>query len=351
MASGERHDQRDLPVYLLADVPRRIRRMLLTPAMRWRVIVEQVSKIEHDVLLETVLRIRDAGEKSPTRISDLLQLPEDLVRHLLAWAAVENQGVTHDGQLQASASRVGWVYRDIATGELWPDPGDEVPPLETRFLSRYRAEFNRGTPGRPDIVECLLLDTQETDAEQMEPTTIELARFSRASADPNRRTAIVSSAESCLVASPVVRLTAGCVVQTTRGVPHLSLSQHLAKAGQQHENVSRWLAGVPRETAPLGAELPLRRALSELREVADDGASAGETFEAAAVLSRVEFCLSRFVDQFQYLHGIHAEAGPGPESVTVLGTRFGLAEGDAALLTTSGRGTTGLKVTRLLLAA
>ena len=153
--------------------------------------------------------------------------------------------VTEDGQLQTSASRVGWVYRDMATGELWPDPGAEAPPLATRFMSRYRAQFNRGTPGRPDIVECLLLDTPETTV--AEPTNFELARFSRASNDPNRRTAIVSSGEECLVASPVVGLKAGCVVQTTRGVPHLSLSQHLARAGQKYENVSRWLAAVPRD--------------------------------------------------------------------------------------------------------
>ena len=153
------------------------------------------------------------------------------------------------------------------------------------------------------------------------------------------------------MASPVVGLTARCVVQTTRGVPHLSLSQHLAKAGQQHVTVSRWLAGIPRATAPEGTELPLRRALSELRGMADHRTRAGETFEEVIVLSRVELCLSRFVDQFQYLHGIHAEVDPGPESVTVLGKWFGLTEGDAALLTTSGRGTTGLKVARLLLAA
>jgi hypothetical protein len=323
--------------------------MLLTLAFRWRVIVEQVSEVEHDVILETVLRIRDAGEESPTRIADLLQLPEDLIRHLLAWAAADQMKVTHDGQLQTSASRVGWVYRDIATGELWPDPGDEMPPLATRFISGYRAEFNRGTPGRPDIVECLLLDTPETIPAN--PTNFELARFSRASADPNRRTAIVSSGEPCLVASPVVGLPAGCIVQTTRGVPHLSLSRYLANAAQQSENVSRWLAGVPKATGLRGTELPLQRALSELRDVADDQTPTAQTFEAAAVLSRVEFCLSRFVDQFQYLHGIHTDADPGPGSVAVLSARFGLTEGDAGLLTESGCGTTSLKVTRLLLAA
>jgi hypothetical protein len=346
MASGGR---RDLPVYLLADPQRGTRHMLLTPAFRWRVIVEQVSEVEHDVILETVLRIRDAGEESPTRVADLLQLPEDLVRHLLAWAAADHMKVTYDGQLQTSASRVGWVYRDIATGELWPGTGDEVPPLATRFISRYRAEFNRGTPGRPDIVKCLLLDTPETTPAS--PTIFELARFSRASADPNRRTAIVSSGEPCLVASPVAGLAAGCVVQTSRGVPHLSLSQHLAKAAQQYESVSRWLAGVPRATALGGTELPLRRALSELHDVADNQTPTAETFEVAAVLSRVELCLSRFVDQFQYLHSIHAEADPGPGSVAVLSARFGLTEDDAALLANSERGTTGRKVTRLLLTA
>ena len=346
MASG---GWRDLPVYLLADLPRHTRHMLLTQAVRWRVIVEQVREIEHDVLLETVLRIRDAGEESPTRIADLLQLPDDLIRHLLAWAATDQMKVTHDGQLQTSESRVGWVYRDIATGELWPDSGDEVPPLATRFISSSRAEFNRGTPGRPNIVECRLLEPSETIT--ADPTNFELARFSRASADPNRRTAIVSSGEPCLVASPVVSLAAGCIVQTSRGVPHLSLSRYLAKAAEEHQNLSRWLAGVPQATAPRGTEPPLRRALSELRDVADDQTPTAPTFEAVAVLSRVEFCLSRFVDQFQYLHGIHADAALGPGSAAVLSARFGLTEGDAGLLTEPARGIVSLKVTRLLLAA
>jgi hypothetical protein len=339
----------DLPVYILADPPRRKRRMLLSPAVRWRVIVEQISEIEHDVVLETVLRIRAAGEVSPTRIADLLQLPEDLVRHLLAQAATGGLNITQDGQLQTSASKVAWVYRDMATGELWPDSADEVPPLATRFTSRHRAQFNRGTPGRPDIVECLLLDTPETTVAK--PTSIELARFSRASNDPNRRTAIVSSGEECLVASPIVGLTAGCAVQTTRGIPHLSLSQHLARAAQQDASVSRWLAAVPRETVPHGTEVPLRRALSELRDIVGDWTKAGETFETDATLSRVDFCLSRFVDQFRYLYGIEADADPGPGSAAVLGVRFGLTEDDAALLANSERGTIGRKVTRLLLAA
>lgn len=351
MVSAGRPDRSSLPVYLLANLPRRTRRMLLTPAFRWRVIVEQVSEIKHDVILETVMRIRDAGEKSPTRIADRLQLPEGLIRHLLAWAATERLEVTHDGQLQASESRVGWVYRDIATGELWPDPGNEVPPLAVRFVSRYRAKFNRGTLGIPDDVDCLLLDTPQPDIAQAEPTTLELARFSRASADPNRRTAIVSSGESCLVASPVVGQATGCVVQTTRGGPQVSLSQLLARAGQQHESISRWLADVPREAAALGTEVPLQRALSELRDVAGDRTLTGETFQGALILSRVDLCLNRFVDQFHYLYSIGAEPVPDQGTGAVLGARFGLAEDEAALLAEAGHGTTAHRVTGLLLAA
>ena len=345
MASAERHD---LAVYTLADLPSRTRHVLLTPAVRWRVVVEQVSEIEHDVILDTVLRIRAAGEVSPTRVSDLLQLPEDLVRHLLAQAATEGMRVTGDGRLQTSASRVAWVYRDLATGELWPDPAAEVPPLTVRFTSRNRARFDRGTAGRPITVGCLLLDTPETIA--AEPTNIELARFSRASGDRSRRTAIVSSGEPCLVASPVVGLTAGYAVETTRGVPHLSLSQHLAKAGQRYEPVARWLAGVPRTAPSESTDLPLRRAISELRDVAADRTPKRETFEPVTILSRVELCLSRFVDQFQYLHGIVAEVDPGTEAIAVLNEQFGLKRDTAGLLARSERGTIGLKVARLLLA-
>lgn len=320
--------------------------MLLAPAIRWRVIVEQVSEIKHDIILETVLQIRDAGEKSAPRIADRLQLPEDLIRHLLAQAATEGMQVSQDGELQASASRVAWVYRDIATGELWPDPGDEVPPLAVRFRSRYQAQFDRGSAGRPDMVRCLLLDTTETTA--AEPTSIELARFSRASSDANRRTAIVSSGEPCLVASPVVGQAAGCFVETTRGVPHVSLTQQLAKAGQQYPGVSRWLASVPKAPAPKGGEMPLRRAVAELRDMTADRTSSSAAADPGTILSRIDLCLSRFVDQFQYHHGV-AAGDPGAESVTALSGRSGLPAAAAALLLGAARGTVGFKAAGLLL--
>ena len=67
MVSAERHD---LPVYTLADLPPRARHVLLAPAVRWRVVVEQVVEIEHDVILDTVsgsaLPARPLRPASPT---------------------------------------------------------------------------------------------------------------------------------------------------------------------------------------------------------------------------------------------------------------------------------------------
>ena len=160
----------------------------------------------------------------------------------------------------------------------------------------------------------------------------------------------MSSGEICLVASRVVGLTTGCAVEATRGVPHLSLSQQLSRAGRQYEAVSRWLAGVPKAAAAAGADLPLRRAVSELRDVVTAGTPKREAFEPVTILSRVELCLGRFADQFQYLHGVPVEADLPPGAVAVLSGQFGLTPDAAGLMARSGRGTVGFKVACLLAA-
>lgn len=346
MASAVWHDR---PVYTLAPLPTQSRHVVLTPAIRWRVIIEEVIEIKHDVMLDAVLRIRAAGETSPTSIADLLQIPEDLVRHLLFQAAATRMQVTHDGRVEAGTSTVSWIYRDLETGELWPHPAKEVPPIVLRFTSRYRARFDRGTAGRPIPVECLLMETKHTTA--ADPTSVELARFSRASADPNRRTALVSAGEPCMIASPVVAMTSGHAVWTTRGVPHLTLSQRLTDLGRQNESVRSWLATVPKSAAAPQTDLPLRQAMAELREVSDERKADHQTVDDLTVLSRIELCLSRFVDQMCYAAGISNTGTMGAAAAASAGQGAGLSRDLARAWAHADPGTAGHKVLRLLVVA
>src|SRR3954451_7058 len=146
MASG---DSRNLPAYLISDWPTRFRHALVTPATRWRVVIEDLVDVEHDVILNTVLRIRQAGERDAARISDLLQLPEDLIRYLLDAANQVGMSAKSGNSIVARASTVGWLYRDRATGELWPQAGEQVAPTEVRYSGTFRGRFEIGTFGKP----------------------------------------------------------------------------------------------------------------------------------------------------------------------------------------------------------
>src|SRR4051794_11462605 len=105
-------DSKELPAYRLGPWPWKVRHALATPATRWRVFIEDQEPIEHDVIMNTVLRIRQAGERDASRIADLLQLPQDLIRYLLATADQERLDAARTGQgIVALRSTVGWIYR------------------------------------------------------------------------------------------------------------------------------------------------------------------------------------------------------------------------------------------------
>lgn len=301
MAAGNPHD---LPAYTLADLPDRTRYVVLTPAHRWRVVIEWTVPTGKDILLETVLRLRDAGEQSPSRISDLMQLPDDLVRHLLARAAAERMHVAPDGGTTSTDTQVAWVYRDTATSELWPQPATQRPPLPIHF-DRHVGSWEEGSAGRPVRLEGLRITAD--DREAVTPTHVELARFSRASDDPHRRTVIVGSDESCLVASPVRSTSAGFVIETTLGTPQVGLSRRLRQLAREHPYIDRWLRRIPMSAPDLAPAEPLREAMDELRDLLDDllrraGPAPREisTGTFHAFLGRIEFTLRRLCDHLGY---------------------------------------------------
>lgn len=336
----------DSPVYTISDLPRQTRHVVLTPAMRWRVVIEKVEAVEYDVMLETVLRIRAAGERSPHAIADRLQLPEELVRHLLAQSSTGKLAVTPDRKVVSSTTTVAWAYRDLATGELWSETGDEMPPVPVRFTSPHRGRFDMGTAGRPVTVQCLLLDSPERAA--AEPTSVELTQFRRGSTGRDRRTAVVGSGEPCLVASPVSNLGAGSVIETTNGLPHLSLTQHLARMRARHTAIAEWLDRVPAAVATPTARTPLASAIDELRSALDDFTSRRSEHDTDLIVGRTVFCLSRAYDHHQYFHRHAAPVEPMPTPLPVVADRLGLDHASASTLAQAADGTPARMVARLL---
>ncbi|WP_030491993.1 hypothetical protein [Micromonospora chokoriensis] len=293
-------DVRELPVYTLSELSRWVRstrHTVLTPAARWRVVVEQLTPISSDILLETVLELRMAGETSSERISDLLQIPVDLVQHLQARITTDKLKYSGDGQIRTGKSSVTWVYRDLATGELWPESATDAPQKNVRYERTFAGTHEAGTAGRPELIHCVVLDHEGTEPRQ--PTSIELARFSSASRDPNRRTVLVSDAERCLVMSPLMRTSSGLAVMTSLGTPHVGLTQALGRFSAHNQQARRWLQGVPATGQPVRRRrTPLVAAIDELRDSLTEWRDSHH--DRDHLISRAELALRRACDQRWY---------------------------------------------------
>ncbi|MET7423602.1 hypothetical protein [Dactylosporangium sp. NPDC005555] len=326
-------DLREMPVYALSERSRSgrsTRHTVLTPAARWRVVVEQLTPIPGDILLETVIQLRMAGETSNERISDLLQIPVDLVRHLQARILTDRLERSAGGQVRTGKSSVTWVYRDLATGELWPEPATDAPQMNVRYERKFVGTHVAGTAGRPVLIHCLVLDTEAS--EPREPTSIDLARFSSASKDPNRRTVLVSDAERCLVMSPLLRTTSDVAVMTSLGTPHVGLTQALSRFCAQNQQARRWLQNVPATDQPgRQRRTPLAAAIDELHEALADWRISRP--DRDHLISRAEFALRRACDQRWYTaHRDSFEASADEAGKARLIEKLGLSSEDANAL-------------------
>lgn len=337
-------DLYDLPVYLLGDLPLRVRHCLVVRARRWRAVVNVVHPVEDDILLDAVVRIHRAGETSSVRIADLLQLPQPLVEHLQQRATSEQIRVSATGSLESARTRTAWVYRDLITGELWPDPAAETPPVPLRYVGPTESVLERGTAGRPIMIHCLLLPYGGHPGPT--PSVLELSRFGRASREPGRRTSVVSEGEDCLIISPLRGTPSGPIAETSRGVLHLSLTRHLEKAAAS-ESVAHWLSKV--QTTDFGRVLPLRAAVVDL--IAAVHYLREEPGEAAAraVLAHVELTLRRYCDQAWYMLGVDPSTLTESPQTPGLAAALRITEDEAGALLAGGTDTAGSAVAGLAL--
>jgi hypothetical protein len=342
-------DPRDLPAYRLADLPRSTTHCVVTPGWRWRVIVQASTAVGADLLLRTVVRLRQAGVTSTLRISDLLQLSYDLVEHLNGLAARKGLYIDAEREVQAPDTRVAWIYRDLRTDELWPEPAPEQPPVSLQFVSTRRAWFEQGSAGAPVRVHAVLLPADLT--EPATPTPAELIRFSKASSDPGRRTAVVGQGEPCLVVSPLTHLGETPIVATTIGVPHEALTRALAEAGGESREVANWLAAVtPADADHDGPAAPLRASIRSLARAVSMWNEYRQEDLAGRVKGCVEQVLRRYCDQAWYAAGVDPSGtAPPSQDPGILARALDLTEAGAATLATAVPGTLPATVLRLVL--
>ncbi len=331
---------RELPAYPLGDLPSRCRHVVLAPAVRWRSVVDLTQSVDSDVMLEAVARLRQCGETSSSRIADLLQLPQDLVDHLLARVALERLLVSDEGELSAAQTSVAWVYRDATTGELWPTLGHEVTPVSMHWISPQRAYFEIGTAGRPITVHGLLLPAEEISAS--EPTSRELARHTPRRRGRYHRAAIVSSGEPCWVVGPVIDKGSGYSIETPEGVLFLSLTRALRQLAEGDVSTARWLATMPASASTSHQTLPVEEAVDELDAVLRRRGSDVE------ILDSVELCLSRLADQIAYDAKVDPYDADQQEGIAVILRDRGFAADHVHTLVTAGPGSLGDRVAGVL---
>jgi len=325
----------DWPTYLVEELPQRRQHLLLCPSARWRAVINDVEAIGSDLLLETVSRITASGEKSPERISELLQISKDLVQHLLAQLSatrttlslreIGSSDFDQPRELLSQTTRAVWVYRDMATQEIWRDISNEAPPVPLRRSDSRRAIFEHGTAGKPIKSRCLLLPPGNLNATA--PTDFDLMQITSASRQDSRRAQVVGDPEFCFVARPVVNNEGTIAVQSLHGNIYIGLTRYLENIAATDSFISRWIAQIPEADRAVSGSMQLDQAVSRLRELLKVEVSDSGLEHFRLLEMQNELVLRRYVDYYRYALGAKSEVKMTRDIVvwSQIGKRIGLS--------------------------
>lgn len=296
------------PTYLVEDLPQRKYFLVLCPSVRWRAVINDVEPMGSDLLLETVSRIKASGEKSPERISELLQISKDLVQHLLA--QISTMGTTlspkdvrsldfdQPRELLSNSTRAVWVYRDLATQEIWRNLGNETPPVLLRSINSITAMYEHGTAGRPIKSPCLLLPPGVIKVE--EPTDFELMQLASFGRQDSRRAQVVGDPEFCLVARPVVKSESGVAVLAFGSNIHIGLTRYLENASQADAFIARWISKIPDTAGTVSISMQLDNAVNRLKDLLTAEINGPETEALRQMEMQIRLVLQRCVDYYRF---------------------------------------------------
>lgn len=328
-------DQRELPVHLAAELDGRTTLAVLAPAQRWRTLVDGVTRGSGDVLLTTVARLTAVGSGA-LQISEALQLPHDLIDHLVARVRMERIKIAEDGRtLVSETADVGWTYRDLISDDLCPVIGPQSPPVAVRWQGQYKATFSPGTTGNPRPISAVALFARR--AEPARPTPYELARLALSGSFDEPRLRLVGASETCLLVHPVQIVDGEIVVTDVNGRPQLRLTRALREGAEKQAPLRTWVSrAVATESVssvPDRADSALGRAVVALSRTRHDFQAHRSARAAEQLLDSVALVLGRYCAEAWFSMGVDPAAVP-PTSVDVrsFAAAFGLAESDAAAL-------------------
>jgi hypothetical protein len=292
----------DLNAYELAVIRQVTSRVVLAPAWRWRVLIEGSYRSVPDLLMRTVIRLRAAGATSPIRQADLLQLPIDLVEHLNGVAQQSRWRVEDDGALVRHESIVRWVYRDVATDEIWQTAVEDAPPLPLLFRGRRSARLELGSAGKPWHVLTTLLDESLVRAPAV-PTPTHLGRLVANKDWDLARATIIGEGEPCLVACPLAWRDGSPIVLDPREYEvHGPLTQKLVAAADAQPALKRFLNGMATEvdSDSIITVSPLGEAVNRLRSAHRNWNSHRDNATRGDLVSAIDRALHRYCHQAAY---------------------------------------------------
>lgn len=327
-------DQRDLPVHLAEELDERTDFVVLAPAQRWRTLIDGVSHVQGDVLLTTVARFVAAGA-APLQISEALQLPDDLITHLVARVRLERIKVAEDGRALVSESAIlGWIYRDLITDDLNPTIGPERPAVDVRW-QHDRATFTTGTTGKPRRIHAAALFTPKTDPAP--PTAHELGRLAAERPGGECRLTLVGADELCLLVHPIQVVDHEAVVVDAAGRPQLQMTRSLHETARSKPALRAWLDRAvdsePVTVVSSTTDSPLGRSVLGLFKARQDFEAHRSARAARQLLEAVELVLRRYCARTWFRSQIDPSQFP-PVMVDAgsLAAAFGITESEAAAL-------------------
>ena len=179
------------------------KRPLLWPAWAWRVVAPEVKDRKLNPLQRVVLRLHVAGCRRFAESGELLGLDPELVAYvaqeLVGTGLLEQDGapthragrVLEEAEVDVGDLRVGWVFQNALSGQLFPRFVRELPLATVDADDSGYPQITSGTKGNPFTMRAFIVPSNNRPGAAPTPREIlDAARRHRRHTKRHRRAQI-----------------------------------------------------------------------------------------------------------------------------------------------------------------